>query len=208
MSHSMVEQYRGDCLDACELHHLGFLDGRRHQLTAGLRWPKLESLALDPTAITVVHKHGHERTLAISWTKAFANSYRLWIVCNHCGQRYARLFRGFAGYACRECLELWYQCQTVSTHRRMKRRLAQLCMPIDDQPSHYLNAQQITFPKRPPGMHRGRYYRLPGQAAHLQAKFKLAAKTLWDARNWVAASDNLYALWLNYNRQGCFPELG
>jgi hypothetical protein len=170
MAHPTVEQHLSDCLDACELRRMGLLDGGCYRLQAGIRWPKLESLTIDATSVSVVHRNGQRQTFRISWSKAFRNSRRPWMICNHCGQRYARLFRGFAGYACRECLQLWYACQRKSSRNRQRARLAQLCLRIDYRPSRYLNAQHIKFPKRPPGMHRSRYYRLRGRAADIEAK--------------------------------------
>jgi hypothetical protein len=178
MSHPVVESYRKDAIDICELRRAGLLDGGRHRITGGLRFPKLRTLTIDPTAIEIVFHHGQEQSFKISWSKCFEASERPWIVCNHCGQRYARLFRGFAGYACRQCLQVWYACQCKSTRNRQRARLVQLCLRIDDRPSHYNEHARVTLPPRPPGIHRARYFRLYGRAADLQARLSVTSKTL------------------------------
>jgi hypothetical protein len=172
VSHPTVESHLSDCLDVCSLRRMGLLDGGVCRIAAGIRWPKLESITIDPTCVSVIHRSGQEQTFAISWAQEFPTTKRPWLVCIHCGQRYARLFRGFGGYSCRECLQLRYRCQTVSTRRRMKSRLVQLCLRVDDKPARYSESTPITFPKRQKGMHRRRYYRLRGRAADIETKLK------------------------------------
>jgi hypothetical protein len=143
---------------------------RALRLSGGIRLPKIATMIVDPTGIQIELHNGQEQSFQISWSKCFANSERPWIVCNHCRQRYARLFRGFAGYSCRACLDLWYACQTISTRKRQRKRLAKISAMIDGQPWRYLEAKRILFPKRPAGMHRARYFRLYDRAVDLQAK--------------------------------------
>ena len=104
MTHPVVEQFRSDCLDACELRRHGLLAGGIHHLVAGIRWPKLDTLTVDPTAITITYRHSHRPEIfRLSWAKSFRDSTRPWIICPTCNTRYARLLSGFAGYRCRHC---------------------------------------------------------------------------------------------------------
>jgi hypothetical protein len=52
----------------------------------------------------------------------------------------------------------------------------------DDKPSRYLNTIHIAFPKRPPGMHRRRYYRLRGRAADIEAKLLLGRRSAFGSK--------------------------
>jgi len=114
--------------------------------------------------------NGQQQTFPISWAQEFPTTKRPWLLCPSCGERRARLFRGFAGYHCRWYLGLWYASQAVCARNRQHQRLAKLCFKIDGQPWQYIESKQITFPKRTKGMHRRRYYKIKGRAADLQKK--------------------------------------
>ena len=171
MAHPVVKDFRKDCLDICELRRIGLLSGKQCKIQgSSIRWPKIDSMTVDPTCIQIKLTNGHQQTFSISWAQEFPTTKRPWLLCPSCGERRARLFRGFAGYHCRWCLELWYASQAVCARKRQHQRLAKLCTKIDGKPWHYDNTKHITVPKRPAGKHRRRYFKLRGAIADLQAQ--------------------------------------
>jgi len=110
--------------------------------------------------IQITRNNAQQQTFSISWAREFPTTKRPWLLCPSCGERRARLFRGFAGYHCRWCLGLWYASQAVGARKRQRQRLAKLCTKVDGKPWLYDNTKHIIIPKRQAGKHRQRYFKL------------------------------------------------
>lgn len=168
MARLTVERCDKDSLTVAQLHGLGLLSGGTHQVTAGLRWPKLASMVAGPHGIHIRHRNGQEQSFRISWGRCLY-SRRPWFVCQ-CGKRVGKLYNSWSGFACRWCQRLWYSSQACSSRKRHRLRIAKECSKIDGRP--YLHISNITPPGRPAGFHRKRYHQLRGIIADLSLKYQ------------------------------------
>jgi hypothetical protein len=118
-----VEEYRGDCLDACDLNRrLDLLHNATIELDAGLKFPRVERIIVDRRNIQIILRSGRQQLIPISWTRCLGG-YRPWVHCPQCELRFARLY--YVGhYVCRCCAGITYRCRTVSTTKRLKARQA------------------------------------------------------------------------------------
>jgi hypothetical protein len=67
MPHPVVEDFRNDCLDICEMRRQGLLSGKqRYQIQGSIRWPKIASMIIDPTCIQIRLTNGQQQTCSIS----------------------------------------------------------------------------------------------------------------------------------------------
>jgi hypothetical protein len=170
MPRPLVENFKGSALDACHLRRLGLLDGRRHSIDAGLKWPKLSTVTVDPSCIVITLRNSsRQQVIPISWAKCFTNSARPWLVCPQCNKRYARLFCGFDGYQCRWCCDMIYGCQSVSSRKRMKTRLKLIYRRL----GYHQIPESV---KRPKGMWRRTYSALQRSATDITVKLTLGPR--------------------------------
>lgn len=167
MPHPVVEDFIKDSIDICELRRQGLLS-KPCKIQGSIRWPKIATMLIEPTAIQITLINGQQQTFRISWAKCFANSVRPWLVCSSCSKRAARVYRAWAGYHCKHCCGLWHRSEASSHEKRYRMRLAKLCTAIDGK--HRTITAPITIPQRPRLKHRRRYFRIRGAIADLQAK--------------------------------------
>jgi hypothetical protein len=173
MGHPTIEQRDKDAVSIAELNRMGLLSGGIQRIAAGLKWPKLDTMVVEPHGIHLHHRNGQEQTFRISWGR-FLYGSRPWFVC-HCGQRVGKLYRGWTGFACRWCHGLWYSSQACSERKRQRLRIAKECSKIDGRP--YLHITDTTPPKRPKGFHRKRYHQIRGVIADLSIRYRDSASS-------------------------------
>jgi hypothetical protein len=100
-----VEVLAADCLDVRELHRRGFLDRSYVPRWPTFRWPKIERICFGRGLIQIEFVNQvTPQQIHISWTRCNFGGSRPWMHCPHCNSRVARLFKGLAGYFCRECV--------------------------------------------------------------------------------------------------------
>ena len=103
--------------------------------------------------------------IRVSWTQCHLGGARPWIHCA-CERRVTRLFKGSAGYYCRQCLgNPRYACQAKSTQGRLHFEACKLRLRLGGTAS--LSAP---FPERPRGMHRRTFERLRRRSEKLEAR--------------------------------------
>jgi hypothetical protein len=98
-----VEELAVDCLDVREAFKAGALEGGWVNLRAGIRWPHIRKIRASRYRILIeLHNQVVPQQVRVSWTPCHYGGARPWLHCI-CGQRVARLFKGFGGYHCRQC---------------------------------------------------------------------------------------------------------
>jgi hypothetical protein len=100
-----IEKLAIDCIDVRELRRAGLLDRPTVSRWPEFRWPKIESIRMDRYLIHIeLRNQVTPQLIHITWTHCHFGGRRPWIHCPHCEKRVARLFKGLAGYFCRECV--------------------------------------------------------------------------------------------------------
>ena|SRR6266480_886665 len=100
-----IEKLAVDCLDARELHRAGLLSRPCVPRWPSFKWPKIERMRTDSSLIHIkLRNQVTPQLIHVSWTYCNFGGNRPWMHCPHCEKRVARLFKGLAGYFCRECL--------------------------------------------------------------------------------------------------------
>ena len=103
--------------------------------------------------------------IRVSWTQCHLGGARPWIHCA-CGRRVTRLFKGLAGFYCRQCLgNPRYACQAKSTQGRLHFEACKLRLRLGG-----IASLSAPFPDRPRGMHRRTFERLRRRAEKLEAR--------------------------------------
>jgi hypothetical protein len=103
--------------------------------------------------------------IRVAWTRCHLGGARPWIHCA-CGRRVARLFKGLAGYCCRQCFDNpRYASQSKSTQGHRHFEACNIRLRLGGVAS--LTAP---FPERPRGMHQKRYERLKRRAEEVEAR--------------------------------------
>jgi hypothetical protein len=153
-----VEELMADALDVSDLHRVGaFRDGDWALPLAGLRYPEITKLRTSEYQIELeLRGHITPQVIPISWSPCNFGNARPWLHCPSCRRRVAKLFKGLAGYFCRQCLgNPMYACQAKSTKGRRHFEACKLRLRLGGIAS--VNA---SLPERPRGMHKKTYARL------------------------------------------------
>jgi hypothetical protein len=100
-----VEVLAQDCIAVRDLCKIGALAGGWVEIRAGIRWPTIRRMMVARYRILIeLHNQTLPQQIRISWTPCHLGGERPWIHCPHCEKRVARLFKGLAGYFCRDCV--------------------------------------------------------------------------------------------------------
>ena len=99
---------------------LGLLANNWVSLVPMFRWPRVSKIrASRYTVLVQWHDRPDPQQIRVSWTRCHLGGARPWIHCP-CGRRVARLFKGLAGYYCRQCFDNpRYASQTKSRQGRL-----------------------------------------------------------------------------------------
>jgi hypothetical protein len=117
-----------------------------------LGWPGVAKIRVSRYLIVIEWSDRLDpQQIRIAWTRCHLGGARPWIHCA-CG-RVARLFKGLAGYYCRQCFDNpRYASQSKSTQGRRHFEACKIRLRLGGVAS--LTAP---FPERPRGMHQKRY---------------------------------------------------
>jgi hypothetical protein len=160
-----VEKLADDVLDVRELYRIGAL--KDYWVTfpmAPFRWRGIRTMRAVRYMLHIeLRNQTVPQEIRVSWTRCNYGGFRPWLHCP-CGQRVARLFKGFGGYFCRPCCgNPIYESQRRSTKARC-----------------YLQAYRIrqrfggsrpvvdAIPQRPRGMRQATYDRLCARIERLE----------------------------------------
>ncbi|HXB76347.1 MAG TPA: hypothetical protein VNX23_02865 [Bradyrhizobium sp.] len=100
-----VEELSVDCLDIRELHRAGYLDRRYAPRWPVFKWPGIDQIRFDRYLIHIeLVNQVTPQNIRVTWTPCNFGGTRPWMHCPHCNRRLARLFKGLAGYFCRDCV--------------------------------------------------------------------------------------------------------
>jgi hypothetical protein len=88
-----------------DLCKIGALAGGWVEIRTGIRWPAIRRMMAAKYRILIeLHNQTLPQQIWISWTPCHLGGERPWIHCPYCRKRVARLFKGLAGYFCRDCV--------------------------------------------------------------------------------------------------------
>jgi len=149
-------------VDIRQLKRTGKLDHGAHLLT----WPNGSTAALNVNSdATTARFQLSQQSVAVSieYTDCHFGGSRPWFVCDCCGSRYAVLYFGKAGIACRGCNGLLYPSQKETDADRAIRKAQRLGIRLGFGPN-LINGEILNRRKGPPKhMHQHTYDRLLAQ---------------------------------------------
>jgi hypothetical protein len=161
-----VEKLAVDSLDVRELQEIGMFGGGWVTLRPLIRWPAIVQMRADRYLIQLeLRNQVVLQQIPVSWTRCYYGGARPWLHCP-CGRRVAKLFKGLAGYHCRECFDNpRYASQTKSAQGRLHFEACKLRLRLGG-----IASLTAPFPERPRNMHRKTYARLRRRAERLEAR--------------------------------------
>jgi hypothetical protein len=161
-----IERLAADCLDVRDLQRRRVFDENWVRYSAGLRWPKIVTMTVARYLVRLeLRGQGVPQNIRVSWTKVHFGGERPWFHCPHCETRVAKLYKGVAGYFCRQCVgSPPYATQHLSAQGRAHHKACKLRLHLNGQAQ--LSAP---FPERPKGMHQRTYRRLKREGMSLEA---------------------------------------
>ena len=98
---------------------------------------------------------GTIQTIQFDWTECNYGGKRTWVLCPVCHARVSVLYSGNKGFACRQCNDLKYACQSESDLDRLYRKICKLRKMLGGSD----NLSKLLWLK-PKGMHRRTFARL------------------------------------------------
>jgi hypothetical protein len=104
MARVTIEELATDCVDVRDLRKAGALDGKWVSFRwPEFRWPTVRKMRASRYLVQIqLRNQVVPQQVLVSWTRCNFGGLRPWLHCI-CGQRVARLFKGFGGYYCRPC---------------------------------------------------------------------------------------------------------
>ena len=155
-----------DYIDVSMLRRRGMLTDSWVTLVPLLRWKRIVKIRATRYLVSIEFCNRVEpQQIRVSWTPCHFGGARPWLHCS-CGRRVARLFKGLAGYYCRECFDNpRYASQSKSTQGRLHFELCKLRLRLNG-----IASLTEPFPERPSGMHRKTYERLRNRAKQLESQ--------------------------------------
>jgi hypothetical protein len=126
----------------------------------------------------VVVMDGQRWEIRLAWRPRLLRNrpyWRAYFVCPGCGHRRNALFPSEHGPRCRVCLDLTYQCRTMSARRRHLRRVQKIRHRMDcpcTTDELLRRAADGKRPEKPPRMWRSKFARLEHQRWRATAKVK------------------------------------
>ena len=161
---SMAADY--NYIDVLNLHRRGLLADHWISFVPLLGWPGVAKIRASRYLIVIEWSDRPDpQQIRVAWTRCHLGGARPWIHCA-CGRRVARLFKGLAGYYCRQCLgSPRYASQTKSTQNRLHFEACKLRLRLGGVAS-----LMAPFPDRPRGMHKKTYARLRRRSEQLEAR--------------------------------------
>lgn len=98
---------------------------------------------------------GTIQTIHFDWTECNYGGKRTWVLCPVCHARVSVLYSGNKGFACRQCNDLKYACQSESDLDRLYRKICKLRKRLG-------GSDNLSKPLwlKPKGMHRRTFARL------------------------------------------------
>ena len=98
---------------------------------------------------------GWTQTIQFDWTECNYGGKRTWVLCPVCHARVVVLYSGRKGFACRQCNDLKYACQSESDLDRIYRKICKLRKTLG-------GSDNLSKPLwlKPKGMHRKTFTRL------------------------------------------------
>ena len=153
-------------IDVLTLYRRGLLANSWVSFVPILRWPGVIKIRASRYLVVVEWRDRvAPQQIRVSWTQCHLGGARPWIHCA-CGRRVTRLFKGLAGYYCRQCLgNPRYACQAKSTQGRLHFEACKLRLRLGG-----IASLSAPFPERPRGMHRRTFERLRRRAEKLEAR--------------------------------------
>jgi hypothetical protein len=176
-----VEKLAGDVLDVRELYRIGALED--YWVTfpmAPFRWRGIRKMrAVRYMLHLELRNQTFPQEIRVSWTRCNYGGFRPWLHCQ-CGQRVARLFKGFGGYVCRPCCgSPIYESQRRSTKARAYLQAYRL--------RQRLGGSRPVFdpmPARPYHMKRAAYSRLCARIEQLERPL-IGSRVVRRAPQWI-----------------------
>lgn len=112
-------------------------------------------------AFRYVLSNGQDGILHTTATQAGFGGVRWWYVCPHCHQRCGRLYWTHTRAGCRQCLNLYYRCQSKSAADRRYRSIRKGRHAIwgKDTPDINFLLKLLSTYRKPKGMHWRNYER-------------------------------------------------
>ena len=161
-----IEKLARDCLDIRELRRRDFLNDRRVEIGASIRWPKIARMTIERYRIQLnFWRQLTTQYVRVSWTKVHLGGERPWMHCPHCQTRVARLYAGLGGYFCRAASAIRpTRASRLSAQGRAHYQACKLRLLLEGE-------AQLSrpFPERPRNMHRPTYERLRRVGMNLEA---------------------------------------
>jgi len=135
-------------VDIRQLKRVDKLSHGTHQLT----WPIGSTMALhiNSDATTAQFQFNQQsQTVSIAYTNCHYGSRRPWFVCRFCSSRYAVLYFGKSGMACRGCNDLLYPSQKETDADRSIRKAQKLGIRLGFG-TNLINGEILNRHKGPP----------------------------------------------------------
>jgi hypothetical protein len=162
-----VEDHRNIALDVRELIHNRVFDqpvGSVFRLQ--LRFPWLRRLQLNSSSLDLELVTGRTMTVPLVWARCGVVGERMRLACPLCGRRVCALYHLHGRVACRQCNDLWYAAQRISsaarkylTRRKIRRKLGD-----------YGQIPSARLPPKPRRMWRRTYARHCAALARMERK--------------------------------------
>jgi hypothetical protein len=161
-----------DYIDVRTLQRAGLLGDGWVSYVPMLRCPGIVKIRAARHLVVLELRHRVDpQQIRVSWTPLHFGGARPWLHCP-CERRVARLFKGLAGYYCRQCFDNPpYASQTKSTQGRRHFEACKLRLRLGGEAS-----LAAPFPERPRGMHRRTYARLRRRAEQLESRISKRLK--------------------------------
>ena len=176
--HGLVENHLA--VDVTELHRLKAFGHLTDEFPfVGLKLPPLAMMRTNRYAVEVQYaKDRRWQSIPVQWTRCHFGGYRPWLECV-CRRRAGKLYDSGFGFACRQCLNLIYECQRRSRNGRLCMRLAKLRACCGGSPSIIQ-----PFPEKPPRMHRRTYSKIKARAELITMELRRSSRFMKRATNY------------------------